>query len=140
MAHTTGVNLMSSKVEDLEFVLNTDLQALSVSAYRKGLGGTASASLCRGVWWIDRVVVSPKLHRKGLGTLLLKKLSEMVASTDVHTLKVCPGGYEGQITYAGQCAFYESCGFEHVVDGIFIKLITKKELLNERPATLNSRH
>ncbi len=94
----------------------------SVSAYyQRGpyrlQNATASVTLVRGHWWVDRVFVSTALRGEGVGK---KLLLDVVERARKHTpgLKfvVAPGGYN--MKYSDQKAFYEACGFAEVEPGL----------------------
>ena len=73
------------------------------------------------VWWINRVFVHKDLRGKGIGKILVEEMIKLIVERGPTTVQVCPGGYD--TPFAQQCAFYEACGFEHVLDGLYARKV-----------------
>lgn len=74
--------------------------------------GTADATeIATGMWYLNRVIVSPDSSRgQGLGTQLLKRLQlELGGDANFSRLTVEPGGYSGD--FERQARFYTNNGF-----------------------------
>jgi GNAT superfamily N-acetyltransferase len=81
------------------------------------IGAVAEASrLHVGIWYLNRVLIrKPESRRKGLGSLMVKRLQEELRKTDCTKLIVEPGGY-GSVPEELRI-FYERCGFVLHEDG-----------------------
>lgn len=75
----------------------------------------AEASNLYEYWWIARVLVSKSEERgKGLGSLALQRLLQLIVKQSSLPIRVAPGGYNEDP--AKQIQFYEKNGFDQVAD------------------------
>jgi GNAT superfamily N-acetyltransferase len=81
---------------------------------------TASSDMFdMGVWWVTRVRVPDAHQGKGIGTVILGKLIEIVtAKPGFVSLSVVPGGYNADVRR--QRRFYVRCGFSRRKEGVYV--------------------
>jgi hypothetical protein len=85
-------------------------ESISVSLVGGCARGVVALDLLADRWWLSRAVINPREHRGGrLGTILLKRALQEVASSSVRRVVVQPGGYEGNTIE--QFNFYLKNGF-----------------------------
>ncbi len=107
----------------MKLIRSNESRCVDVTYWDRGnpVSANACASLMDDVWWINRVVVHKDLRGKGIGKTIVEAMLKMIAERGPATVQVCPGGYD--MKFSAQCAFYEACGFEHVLDGLYARRV-----------------
>jgi GNAT superfamily N-acetyltransferase len=76
-----------------------------VAATGDKIAGSVKARVSGGKCWVGRLIVEPALQRRGIGTMLLKAVEEMMPEVDEYFL--CTGGDSDD-----NICFYKGAGYK----------------------------
>lgn len=104
-----------SKSDQCVIVCFSIFQKSSITKKTELISGEVSASFDDENWVINRAIVKPEsLRGKGIGSLMLNKLKDVLVKQGCKKLIVYPGGYSGE--KRKQFNFYKKNGFVKVKD------------------------
>lgn len=106
----------SDALEELRRCVIDDNLSLMVLKDESPVGWISAFPINKAVWEVHPLLVDPKTHGKGIGTLLVKQVEKILTARGVRTIQVSTSDATNATTLSGKDLYLDLLGELHRLD------------------------